>query len=151
MIALGGLLYVAICKNIWLPGPAGPWPAVRIRLLAARALTTTDAWQVPDIGYSLARTISARPRTSVKSIAGTRPFIYYAFDQSFLDYFGSNGVWAVEQAIAVLNGLTNFSKYSANLTEVPMETRRINYRAQALHLFDLKSVALYLTAGGTRA
>ena len=73
------------------------------------------------------------------------PVIYYAFDQSFLDYFGSNGVWAVEQAIAVLNGLTNFSQYSPDLSEVPLETRRVNYRAQALCLLDLKTSALYLT------
>ena len=66
----------------------------------------------------------------------------YAFDASFLDYFGSNGVAAVEQAIAILNGLTNFSAYSQDLSEVPLEVTRVNYRAQALGLMDLKTAAL---------
>ncbi len=33
------------------------------------------------------------------------PVVTYGFDQSFLDYFGSNGVAAVQGAIAVLNDL----------------------------------------------
>ena len=103
-----------------------------------------DAWQTPDIGYGLADDIGA-PKNLGEEYRWNTPYIYYAFDQNFLDYFGSNGVWAVEQGIAVLNGLTNFSQYSANLIEVPLETTRINYHAQALHLYDLKSTALYLT------
>ncbi len=118
-------------------------PAFGFSLLGPAA-NAPDDWQVPEIGYNLADDIGA-PKNLGEEYRWNTPFIYYAFDQTFLDYFGSNGVWAVEQAIAVLNGLTNFSKYSAGLTEVPLETRRLNYRAQALHLFDLKSVALYLT------
>jgi hypothetical protein len=72
------------------------------------------------------------------------PVLYYSFDQSFLDYFGSNGVYAVEQAIALLNGLTNVSSYSADLSEVPQETTRTSYRGQALGLLDLKSAALHM-------
>src|SRR6266404_4804702 len=33
------------------------------------------------------------------------PVVTYGFDQSFVDYFGSNGVAAVESAIQVLNDL----------------------------------------------
>ncbi len=33
------------------------------------------------------------------------PVLTYAFDQSFIDYFGANGVAAVEQAIQILNDL----------------------------------------------
>jgi len=72
------------------------------------------------------------------------PTIYYAFDQNFLDYFGSNGVVAIEQAIAILNGLSNFSSYSSDLSEFPLEAQRLNHRAAALSLFDLKSAALHL-------
>ena len=104
----------------------------------------TKEWQTPEIGYNLPGDIGT-PHNLGEEYRWNTPVIYYAFDQNFLDYFGSNGVWAVEQAIAVLNRLTNFSKYSAGLTEVPLETRRVNYRAQALHLLDLKSVALNLT------
>ena len=103
-----------------------------------------QAWQVPVIGYNLNGDIGA-PHNLGEEYRWNTPFIYYAFNQNFLDYFGSNGVLAVEQAIAVLNGVGNLSSYSADLTEVPLETRRVNYRAQALHLLDLKSFALNLT------
>src|SRR5256712_7661785 len=46
--------------------------------------------------------------------------------------------------MAILNGLTNVSSYSADLSEVPQEALRINFRAQALGLFDLKSAALHV-------
>ena len=71
-------------------------------------------------------------------------YLYYTFDQNFLDYFGSNGVYAVDQAIAILNNLTNVSSYSSDLSEFPTEEIRPNYTASALHLFDLKSAALEL-------
>src|SRR6266700_864743 len=72
------------------------------------------------------------------------PVLYYSYDQSFLDYFGSNGVYAVDQAMAILNGLTNVSSYSPDLSEVPQQALRINFRAQALGLFDLNSAALHV-------
>jgi len=102
-----------------------------------------DAWQTPTIGYGLPGDIGA-PKNIGEEYRWNTPTIYYAFDANFLDYFGSNGVWAVQQGIGVLNGLKPFSQYSANLTEVPLETRRINYRAEELHLLDLKTDALWL-------
>ena len=123
----------------------GLQPAFGFSLLGPVPVTPSgDVWQVPEIGYGIGGDIGT-PRNIGEEYRWNTPFIYYAFDQNFLDYFGSNGVWAVEQAIAVLNGLTNFSQYSADLTEVPLETRRLNYRAQALHLYDLISTSLYLT------
>jgi hypothetical protein len=72
------------------------------------------------------------------------PFIYYSFDQNFFDYFGSNGVWSVEQAFAIMNALTNVSSYSADLSEFPQESLRVNFKAQSLGLIDLKSSTLNL-------
>ena len=100
-----------------------------------------QAWQVPEIAYNLPGDIGA-PHNLGEEYRWNTPTIYYAFDQSFLDYFASNGVVAVDQAIGILNGLTNFSRYSASLDEVPLETRRFNYTAQALHLMDLKTATL---------
>ncbi|MBI3850121.1 MAG: putative Ig domain-containing protein [Verrucomicrobia bacterium] len=71
------------------------------------------------------------------------PIINYAFDQNFLDYFGSNGVYAIEEAIAILNNVSNISSYSSALNEVPLEATRLNFRASALGLLDLKSAALH--------
>ena len=51
------------------------------------------------------------------------PVLTYAFDQSFLDYFGSGGVAAVESAIGILNSLPPVSK--ANPTNYP-PTHRIS-------------------------
>jgi hypothetical protein len=72
------------------------------------------------------------------------PVLYYSYDQSFLDYFGSNGVAAVDAAMAVFNNLNNVSSYSSGLHEFPLEESRVNYTASALHLFDLKSTVMEL-------
>src|SRR5439155_706987 len=45
-------------------------------------------------------------------------------------------------AFAILNALPAFSKMSTKLDEFPLDTRRVNYRASALSLLDLKSTAL---------
>lgn len=68
------------------------------------------------------------------------PVLTYAFDQSFLDYFGPNGVAAVEQAIQILNDLPPVSQLDP--TNYPPEATRVNYQAQALNLTDLKSKTL---------
>jgi hypothetical protein len=72
------------------------------------------------------------------------PVLYYSFDQSFLDYFGSNGVRAVEQAFTIMNNLTNVDSYSRDLSEFPLESSRVNFEAQALHVLDMKSETLHI-------
>lgn len=68
------------------------------------------------------------------------PVLTYGFDPSFLDYFGSNGVAAVESAIKVINDLPPASILA--LTNFPTDSQRVNYAAQAAGLSDLKSAAL---------
>lgn len=70
------------------------------------------------------------------------PVVTYGFDQSFLDYFGSNGVAAVEGAIKILNDLPVASVIT--LTNYPLNIARENFAAAAENLFDLKSVTLPL-------
>lgn len=70
------------------------------------------------------------------------PVVTYGFDQSFLDYFGTNGVAAVERAIQILNDLPPASQIV--LTNYPFGSTQINYQAQALGLLDLKSETLSL-------
>jgi hypothetical protein len=70
------------------------------------------------------------------------PVVTYGFDQSFLDYFGTNGVAAVENAIQILNNLPPASGIA--LTNFPFETRYENYEAQSYSLIDLKSETLSL-------
>jgi hypothetical protein len=68
------------------------------------------------------------------------PVLTYAFDQSFISYFGSNGVAAVEKAIQILNDLPPASILA--LTNFPLNSRAVNYTAGQLQLYDLTSVTL---------
>ena len=66
--------------------------------------------------------------------------LYYAFDANFLTHFGSNGVTAIDQAFAVFNNLTNvLPRYSADLSEWPLEATRQNFQAQTLLMLDFES------------
>src|ERR1039458_2653009 len=80
--------------------------------------------------------------------AGSRlnvPIITYGFDYTFLDYYGTQGVKAVDAAFAVLNKLPPVSSASANLTEfIQQGNQQINYTARALSMLDLKSVVLQI-------
>src|SRR5437868_6810865 len=91
------------------PGLPGGWP---------------DAYEVPPIGYnplpaggftSPGDLLSSGPKNLGEEYRRVTPVMYYTCDANFLDFFGSNGVYAVDQAFAVLNGLTNVSSYSADL------------------------------------
>ena len=102
---------------------------------------SVDTWQVPAIGYFLPGDLGG-PKNLGEGYRYNTRTLYYSYDANFLDYFGSNGVAAVDQAFAVFNSLSNFSSYSSNLSEWPLSTTRINYSAQALSLLDLKSVTM---------
>jgi hypothetical protein len=70
------------------------------------------------------------------------PVVTYGFDQSFLNFFGSNGVAAVESAIQILNDLPSASQIA--LTNYPFDSRQMNASAQSQWLIDLKSETLSL-------
>ncbi|HWI56863.1 MAG TPA: Ig domain-containing protein, partial [Bacillota bacterium] len=101
-----------------------------------------EAWQVRDLGYNITeRGDLNAPKNLGEEYRRNLPVYYYAFDQSFLDYYGSNGVWAVDQAFGMLNAVlsTNVSSWSADLSEFPLAARRNNWRAGTVQLYDLKS------------
>lgn len=70
------------------------------------------------------------------------PTLYVGLDPSFVAYFGAKGTQAVWEAIQILNNLPKVSNMSSNLSEFPLNTRYINYRASALGLIDLRSAVL---------
>lgn len=127
---------------------AGVKPAAGFSLLGV-----VEAWQVPGIGHNLVGDIGA-----VKNLGEEYrfnvPVITYGFDNTFLNYFGSNGVAAVDAAFAILNSLPPFSSLGNNLDEYPLvdpntgvattfrDSRRVNLRAQANNLLDMKSLVL---------
>ncbi|MFZ0829363.1 MAG: Ig domain-containing protein [Verrucomicrobiia bacterium] len=109
-----------------------------------------DAWQIPIIGYGLPGDVGA-PKNIGEEYRRNTAVMFYAYDANFLDYFGSNGVAAVDSALTILNSVfTNnpagakigLDGYSASLSEFPLNSQSINYTAQDLRLLDLKSVAL---------
>ncbi len=70
------------------------------------------------------------------------PVVTYGFDQSFLNFFGTNGVAAVQSAIQVLNDLPPASQIAP--TNYPLYTQAQNYAAASQSLNDLKSQTLSL-------
>ena len=102
------------------------------------------AWQVGEIGYNTFNTDIGGPMNLGEEYRWNIKTVTYGFDSSFLNYFGQKGVDAVNQAFAILNNLPAFSKMSTNLDEFPLDTRRVNYRASALALLDVKSTMLGL-------
>jgi len=115
-----------------------------------------ETWQTADLDYGdryfytvvqllsgLGSTENGGPKNFGEGSRLTTPIVTYGFDSTFLDYFGSQGVAAVDSAMKVLNSLPDAS--SANLANFITEgNEQINYTAQALNMLDLKSTVLWL-------
>ena len=101
-----------------------------------------DAWQTVDMTYTQTPGDLGHPKNLGEEYRWNIPVIFYSMEQSFLEYFGTNGAYAIDQAVSVFSSLTNVSYYSSDLTEFSQETREINYQAQAVHLYDLKTAMM---------
>src|SRR5216117_1860675 len=66
------------------------------------------------LGYSLAGDIGG-PMFPLEAYRWNVPFITYGFDESFIRYFGNQGIAAVSDAFQILNDLPPFSSMSSNL------------------------------------
>src|ERR1700757_2451470 len=106
----------------------------------------SESWQVNTIGYNLVPPASAfgdagngsdvgTPKQTSQGYRFNTPVIFYAYDPTFTQFFGTNGVAAVDAAFAMFNNLTNAS--NLNPLDFPLQSIRINYRANALNLVDL--------------
>lgn len=105
-----------------------------------------EPWQIPDIGYNPlpADALPTAPKNIGEEYRRNTPVIYYTYDSTFLEFFGTDGVKAVDDAMQMFNRLTNVSSYSRELTEFPYSSTRENYRASALGLTDIKSFVMSL-------
>ncbi len=112
-------------RGFSLLGPFAPW------MDAAKNFHSLHEWGAADIGGPMA--IGEGYRWNV-------PVVTYGFAPSFLDYFGTNGVAAVAEAIQILNDLPPAS--AINLADYSPYTFRMNYAASPAGLQDLKSAAL---------
>jgi hypothetical protein len=116
-------------------------PTVAPRVQAFSLLGPYADWMVESNGYRLAGDIGG-PMNLNEEYRWNVPTVTYGFDKSFVDYFGSNGVAAVESAIQILNDLPSAS--NTVLSDFPVDTRRVNFVAQAQGVYDLKSTVLSL-------
>jgi hypothetical protein len=114
-------------------------------------------YQVPALGYNLTGDIGA-PMTLTEAYRWNVPVITYAFDESFIRYFGTNGMNAVEQALKLVGDVfpvsqiplvTNttpfgesFVTFLINGDPAPNDSRGENLTAAALGLLDVKSFTL---------
>src|ERR1041385_7128811 len=68
-----------------------------------------ETFQIPALFYADGPPEVGAPHNLGEEFRQNTPVIYYTFDQTFLDYFGSNGVAAIEAAFALFNSATNVS------------------------------------------
>lgn len=108
-------------------------------------------WQVLLLGYQFdTLTTPARdpggPMNIQEGYRWNIPVVTYAFDKTFMDHFGEQGISEVERAFATMNDAFAHINDENYLDTIPTSTTRYNYRADALGLMDLYSYTLaYLT------
>lgn len=140
----------------------GPGPGNTAATLSQPLPTTFgDSWETVLLGYDLIYLEGEElggavwlgdlggPKNIGQGYRRNDPVLYYAYDQNFADFYGTQGEAAADQAFAIMNNVfTNHSSgvdgYSANLTEFPFNSQHFNGTAQGLFLTDLKSVTLHL-------
>jgi len=133
LLATSTVLNTLTVRAFSLLGPYEPWMETTNGFRQDSAITLQSSVQPADIGGPM--DITSGYRWNV-------PVLTYGFDQSFLNYFGTNGVAAVDSAIQILNNLPPTSQITA--TNYPFAVQGTNYTAQALSLVDLKSTTLSL-------
>lgn len=105
------------------------------------------SWQTGAIGYNLPGDVGG-PMNLFEDYRITVPVLTYGYDATFLNFFGSNGVLAIESAMAVLNTVPAASAMSASLAEFPLQAvGPKNATAESLQVFDLKSQAMSTILG----
>ena len=124
--------------NAWRVGLLGLF-LVQSSAFGFALLGPYEPWMTKTNGFRQAGDIGG-PMNLGNEYRWNVPVVTYGFDKSFLDYFGSNGVAAVEQAIQIINDLPSASNIV--LSNYPTNTRHAN--SQASNLYDLKSATLSL-------
>jgi hypothetical protein len=144
MIRLGK---ISLCLALWLATASCGW--------AFALMGQFPAWQTATysgflLDYAEPGDIGG-PQRPNEGYRWNVPVITYAFDKTFLNYFGARGVREVEKAIAIFNNLPamteihdNGFRILVNGRSVPFDTLRLNPEAEALGLLDLKSMTMKL-------
>ena len=108
-----------------------------------------ETYQTALIGYNLLSgpefgTDEGAPKNIGQGYRWNTKVAYYAYDASFIEFFGTNGVQECDKAFAIFNSLSNVDSYSADLHELPLDTTRMNHTAEQFGLLDLKSTVMWL-------
>lgn len=101
------------------------------------------SWQANGLAYGFDADIGG-PMNLSEGFRWNVPVITYACDKSFTDYFGAQGVHAIDEAFKYFNDLDNASKLAQTLDEYSTSTIRENFEAEALGITDVKSTAMSL-------
>jgi hypothetical protein len=96
-------------------------------------------WMTPALGYHLPGEFGG-PMPVDEEYRWNVPLVTYGFDPSFVEYFGSNGIAAVEAAMGIINALPPASEII--LSNFPLSTLRESYWASLESLIDLQSKTL---------
>ena len=100
------------------------------------------AWATAPIGYPTG--LAYIPMNLGEEYRIGIPRVYYAFDESFLNYFGQKGVDEVDKAMQIVNDLPPVSEI--DIESYPLYTARLNQRAASLGLVDMKTWTLFAMA-----
>ncbi len=101
-----------------------------------------ETWQTFDIGFFPGGADIGGPKNLVEEYRWNQPVLTYAFDPTFLNYFGTNGVNAVEEAFGIITNGFRGGVSTLNLNDFPLRGKRLNQRAATLGILDLKTYAL---------
>jgi hypothetical protein len=148
LIALGFVLAaVQVASAFTLLGPLETWQTANLSYgvrywyspnIATYNQAPTTPGNVPYIEPCGTKDFGAGSRMNV-------PIITYGFDATFIEYYGTAGMQAVDAAFDLLNKLPKVSNASADLSEfITQGNQQKNYTAQALSMLDLKSTVLQI-------
>ena len=138
-------LLVAGLQTSWGFALLGPFPPAG----------SPDSWESAVLGYNYASTIFidvqggpmflgdiGTPKNIAEEYRRNVPVMYYTYDQTFLNYFGTDGAAEVDGAYSIMNSIPSADKVDLSL--YPLESMHFNYTAQADYLTDIKSITLHL-------
>ncbi len=98
-------------------------------------------WQTVTLGYQWGGDIGG-PMNINEGYRWTVPIITYAYDATFLKYYGADGVTAMEAAIKVFNDLPDADSMTPDLSEFALQQFRYNPTAGNLGIRDIKTEAM---------
>ncbi len=151
---------IFFCAALLGAGLSAAWGFVGIGPVAG----APDTWQTQadgfnpfngiNIPFGIASPLSTGPRKIGEAYRPNSTVWFYACDTSFLDYFGSNGLAAVDQTFTILNNSFLYTNaiatngigvdgFGSSLSQMPGNSQHQNTTAYALELRDLKSTLLW--------